>query len=88
MNKIIIVLINVKATGSCGESARKICERIEGEIIDDFDNHFELSNLSDEETDGEEAYQTWPLTDFMDACNDEEVNLNNWFMTWVYIPKN
>lgn len=86
--EIVIVLINVNATGSCGESARDICERIEGQHIVDFDNHYELSQLSDEETDGEDVYQIWPLTDFMDECNDENINLNNWFMTWVYTTKN
>lgn len=85
--EIMIVLINVNATGSCGESARIVCERIESELIDDFDNHSVLSQLSNEDIDGEETYQVWTLTDFMDACNDEVINLNNYFITWVYTIK-
>ncbi|NDV64007.1 hypothetical protein [Bacteroides sp. 224] len=87
--KIIIVLINVNAVGSCGESARKVCERIEGELIDDFDNHAELSSLSFHEDDVDSIanfpeYMIYSLTDFMDEFNNEEINESNWFITWVY----
>lgn len=91
--EIVIVLIDVNATGSCGESARDICERVEGRFIEDFDNDTDFANLSFSEEDidsiaNSSTYMVWPLTDFMDSCNDEEINLNNWFMTWVYTTKN
>lgn len=91
--EIVIVLIDVNATGSCGESARTICERIEGRTIEDFDNEHDLADLAFSEDDhnslaNSSTYMVWPLTDFSDACNDGTINLNIYFMTWVYTTKN
>lgn len=57
--------------------ARKTCERIEGEYIEDFDNHHDIQEVPPNK------YEVYKLTDFMDLCNDQEIDLENYFITFV-----
>jgi len=58
--------------------ARKVCERVEGEFIEDFDNHFEFSSIPPD------LYLVYDLSDFMDLVNDQELDvLTNYFITFV-----
>lgn len=57
--------------------ARKTCERIEGEFIEDFDNHHDIQEVPTD------MYEVYKLTDFMDLCNNQEINLENYFITFV-----
>jgi len=73
------------------DNARKICEAIENNhlVIPNFNKtvYFHdkmwmvLCELGIEET-GAIAY---PITNFMDIFNDEEMNANNYFMSYVYV---
>ena len=67
-----VVLINALCT-----DARKICERIEGETIDDFDNHVDFVGLHPND------YMVYCLSDFMDLANNDEIHLGNYFITFV-----
>lgn len=78
--KTIIVLISVDY-----HNARKLCEYIEDQQIEDFENSVEFAEINQIQIEEKrELYITYPLTDFMDACNNEEINLNNWFISYVY----
>lgn len=57
--------------------ARQTCERIEGEYIEDFDNHNDIQEVPPNK------YVVYELTDFMQLCNDQEINLDNYFITFV-----
>lgn len=82
--KTTIVLINVNCV-----NARKVCELIENQVIDDFDNNCDLAELhldNNDEEQEQELYIIYPLTDFMDAFNNEEINEKQWFITYVLTP--
>lgn len=90
--EIVIVLIDVNAVGSCNESSRVVCERIQGELIEDFDNNVNLVNLVFPEDDIDsiacsQTFQIWPLSEYMDAFNNGLIDIINWYMTWVYTTK-
>jgi hypothetical protein len=62
------------------DNARKVCERIEGEFIEDFDNHPEFQDLDN--------YLVYRLTDFMDLVNTQELeNLTEYFISFVQTPE-
>lgn len=88
--EIAILLIHIDAKGSCGEESITVCNRLTGEFIDDFDNVYDLNNLyfEDNKNSDEETYQLWLLDDFARAHNDVMIDLDKWFMAWVYIPAN
>ena len=59
-------------------NARKICERIEATIVEeDVDN--EINDLSDV------SYEMYPISDYMDMLNNQEINIENYFVTYIYI---
>lgn len=69
---------------------RKVAERIEdqkfdsyGEFIKELDS--ELGSEADKRD--ESNVQLWTLTDFMDVCNDQEMNLENVWIGYVHIKK-
>ena len=71
--KTCIILIPVE-----NSNARKICERIEATIVnEDVDN--EINDLNDVE------YDMYPISDFMDLSNNQDINLENYFITYIYI---
>lgn len=83
--KTVIVLVNI----NCFE-ARRVCERIENTVIDDFDNDAELCQLhfDDEELHkGEDLYQLYAIADFMELVNDEEFHQGDWFISYVQVPE-
>lgn len=57
--------------------ARRTCEIIYGEYIEDFDNHHDINQVPPDK------YEVYELLDFMDLCNDQEINLENYFITFV-----
>lgn len=68
-----VVLISVKEIG-----ARKICERIEGSEIDDFDNHPDFRDIDPNH------YMVFDFSDFMDMVNNQELdNLSEYFISFV-----
>jgi hypothetical protein len=62
------------------DNARKVCERVEGEFIEDFDNHPEFQDIDN--------YMVYGLTDFMDLVNTQELdNLGEYFISFVQTPE-
>ena len=58
--------------------ARKICERIEATIVEE-DVDAEINELSDVD------YEMYPISDYMDMVNNEELNHDNYFITYIQI---
>lgn len=75
MNYPANTVVLIKAT-KCNE-ARKICQRVEGETIDDFDNHLDFIELNPND------FLVYCLSDFMDLVNNDEINLGEYFITFV-----
>lgn len=68
-----VVLISVNEI-----NARKICERVEGEFIEDFDNHYEFRQINPEH------YAVYSISDFIDLVNNQELDvLTEYFITFV-----
>lgn len=67
---------------------RKNAERIENEKFDSIKMLYELlqKDIDDEITDKDVLI--FELTDFMDACNNEELELSLWWVTYVNIEDN
>ena len=73
---------------------RRIAERIENQK---FDSHTELLERIKAEIGGadkkynkaydDHAVQLWSLTDFMDACNNEEIFLDDLWIGYVQLKK-
>ena len=58
--------------------ARKVCERIQGDIIDDFDNHHDISEVDPTH------YEVYSISDYMDLVNDQVLdNLTSSFVTFI-----
>lgn len=78
---IQVIRLNTQNTVVCIDveyhDSRRVCERIEGDYIQDFDNHHDIKDVP------AEFVRTYSLSDFMDACNDQEFNLENYFITFV-----
>lgn len=73
INYNTVVLISVNEI-----NAREICEMIEGEFIEDFDNHYEFCQIDPNN------YMTYAISDFMDLVNDQELDvLTGYFITFV-----
>lgn len=72
------------------DNARKVCEAVENTNFDDYKelrSHLDKEldvDYEDEETDKPVFFS---LTDFMDECNDQYLNLENYFITYVKIIK-
>lgn len=72
------------------DDGRKVAEHMENEK---FDSHAELLERLDSELGSyaedrnEYNVQLWSLTDFMDACNNEEINLVNIWIGYVHLKK-
>lgn len=84
--KTVIVLVNIHCF-----DAREVCERIENTVVDDFDNEANLSQLYFEGDrrchKGEDLYQIYAISDFMDLVNDDEFNQGDWFISYVQVPE-
>jgi hypothetical protein len=64
------------------DNARKVCERIEGEFIEDFSNHPEFQDMEPGD------YTIYWLSDFMDLVNTQELdNLTEYFISFVTTPE-
>lgn len=79
--QVYIVLMSVVA---CNYS-RKLCERIEGNILlgDEDERSINLKicakfNLK------ENSVLTFKLTDFMQTLNSQDLNIEDYYMTYVY----
>lgn len=67
------ILISVE-----NSNARRICERIEATIVEnDVDN--EINELLGVD------YEMYPISDYMDMLNNQEINIENYFVTYIYI---
>jgi hypothetical protein len=63
-------------------NSRKTAENIENQTYKTTTSLLtELSNIDDINIDEVLIY---PITDFMDACNDQEINLELYFISYVY----
>ena len=62
--------------------ARKVCETIENET---FENTEALSTLMNEKLGLNNEVSIYLLTDFMDAINDDEFDMNSRFISYVTI---
>lgn len=82
--KTFVILIAVKYNNS-----RKVCENIENSKYE-FSDKPNLTVVRDKilkEVDDEELtnhLSVYPITDFMDDCNDQMINLENYFISYVY----
>lgn len=82
--QVYVVLLAVNA---CSSPSR-ICEQTEGEILGDMDEReipaafCNLPNLAEKVN--ENCVLAYRLTDFMDAMNSEDIDIGDYFMTYVY----
>ena len=68
-----VVLISVNEV-----NARKVCERIQGDFIEDFSNHPEICDIDPANV------LIYNLSDFMDLVNDQTMDvLTEYFVTFV-----
>lgn len=72
--KTYIVLISVDNNDS-----RKICELIENSQIQSTRLVEEIPMLSGVE------FQVYGLDDFMELANDQQIDLESWFMTYIHL---
>lgn len=68
----MIVLINIDVN-----NARTICANMEAEFVDDYRKHPDLKDLEE----GED-YHVHTLTSFMEAANDGDIYLENYFVAF------
>lgn len=86
MYETMILTIDV----STFSDGRKLAEHLENQKYDSFG---ELTKAIDEElgdeSDERDDYniQIWTLTDFMDACNNEEIFLDDLWIGYVQLKK-
>jgi hypothetical protein len=79
MKNLYVVLMWV------GKFERKEAEAIEDQHFDDFSSlqeHLEKTNLN-----GYTDASLYTMTDFMDACNDQEIELEQYWVSYVHIDK-
>ena len=79
MKETVIVVISVDYS-----NARKVCEQLENQQFASTTELREVLNL-ELETDEEDKNQPqfFSLSDFMDECNDQYINLENSFISYV-----
>jgi hypothetical protein len=64
------------------DNARKVCERIEGEFIEDFYNHPAFQDVEPQN------FIIYPLTNFMKLVNDRVLNnLTEYVISFVTTPE-
>ena len=86
MYETMILTIDVESFSD----GRKVAERIENEK---FESHTDLTRrlMLELESDADKLddynIQVWSLSDFMDACNSEDINLVNTWIDYVQIKK-
>ena len=90
MYDAMIVTIEVEAF----PDGRKVAERIEDRKCDSFND---VMNVIKEELDEKskkledhvifERIQVWELSNFMDACNNQEINLENVWISYIHLKK-
>ncbi len=80
--KRVIILINVVGFSD----GRKVAEYIEN---GDYNSVEEIIEAIKKEgsPDGLFLYKILELTDFMDECNNQEIELENWWISYVNLPK-
>jgi hypothetical protein len=65
---------------------RKVCERLQNQKFDSYTDFLTaVKSELDSEIEDETSVQLWTLSDFMDVCNDEEMNLINVWIGYVQI---
>jgi hypothetical protein len=74
--KTIVVLIPVDGLS---DNPRQICEQIENSVVNE--------DISNEIKDFPADAETYPISEFMELCNDEEINLNNYFISYINLKK-
>ena len=72
--KTHIVLFNVEIT------QRRMAENIEGMSFNCFGDIVDAIKS--------ENFTIWPITDFMDACNNQEIDLENFWISYVNLKSN
>lgn len=66
-------------------NGRKVAERIKNEK---FNSYTELlESIKSKIRYNDHAVQVWSLTEFMDACNNQELNLENVWISYVHIKQ-
>ena len=82
--KTIVVAISVDYT-----NARKVCNRIENEV---FETYNDLRNVLNSELEVEEndvnQPQFFTMTDFMEECNDQLFDFEGTFISYVNLKEN
>jgi len=86
MYETMIVTIEVESF----DDGRRTAEHLENQK---FDSYSEFIERLDSELDSYAKYrnehnvQLWSLTDFMDACNNQEINLENVWIGYIHLKK-
>ena len=86
MYETMILTIEVESF----DDGRRTAEHLENQK---FDSHSEFIERLDSELDSYAKYrndynvQLWSLTDFMDACNNQEINLENVWIGYIHLKK-
>lgn len=69
-------------------NGRQVCERLENQKFDSqTDLLTAVKSELDSEIEDETNVQLWTLSDFMDVCNDQEMNLENVWIGYVHIKE-
>jgi hypothetical protein len=79
MKNLYVVLMTIE------HFERKQAEAIEDQHFDDFSSlqeHLEETNV-----DGYTDASLYTMTDFMEACNDQEIDLEQYWISYVHIDK-
>ena len=76
--KTVVVLISVDDF----TNGRKIAEEIENIL---FNAPEDIIRKAKEKENGFVA--VYPITDFMDACNDQDINLENFWISYAQVVK-
>jgi hypothetical protein len=66
-------------------NARKVCELVENQSYPSYSELREYLNKELEVEDDDEQPLFYSLTDFMEECNDQYINLEHYFISYVYV---
>ena len=75
--KVYFLMVNVNFN-----NARKVCELVENTTYnhkDDLITYLENQNVSSTE------FYILNISEFMDACNDQELDIENYFISYFFI---
>lgn len=79
---LLTFIVLIPATGY---DSRKICESLEARVFTDIRYSGEIAAAIKKEYDVEA--DVWPITDFMDEFNNENIEQSDYFMSYVFSSK-